>query len=181
MAGVGVPQLTAIQNVLAVTMKHDVPIISDGGIKYSGDIVKALAAGAESVMLGNLFAGTDESPGQTITFQGRRYKIYRGMGSLSAMAKGSADRYFQENVTEPMKLVPEGVEGRVPYRGALAEHIYQLVGGLRSGMGYVGAADVPHLRTQAKFMQVTHAGLLEGHVHDVFVTDEAPNYPLGGT
>ena len=180
-AGVGVPQLTAIHETSRMARKADVMVIADGGIKYSGDIVKALAAGAESVMLGNLFAGTDESPGQTITFQGRRYKIYRGMGSLSAMAKGSADRYFQENVTEPMKLVPEGVEGRVPYRGALAEHIYQLVGGLRSGMGYVGAADVPHLRTQAKFMQVTHAGLLEGHVHDVFVTDEAPNYPLGGT
>jgi IMP dehydrogenase len=180
-AGVGVPQLTAIHDVLATAMKHDVPIISDGGIKYSGDIVKALAAGAESVMLGNLFAGTDESPGQTITFQGRRYKIYRGMGSLSAMAKGSADRYFQENVTEPMKLVPEGVEGRVPYRGALAEHIHQLVGGLRSGMGYVGAADVRYLRTQTRFLRITHAGLRESHVHDVFVTDEAPNYPIGGS
>ena len=179
-AGVGVPQLTAIHNVLATAMKHDVPIISDGGIKYSGDIVKAIAAGAESVMLGNLFAGTDESPGQTITYQGRRYKIYRGMGSLSAMAKGSADRYYQENVTEPMKLVPEGVEGRVPYRGALAEHIHQLVGGLRSGMGYVGAPDIPRLRTQTRFMRITHAGLRESHVHDVFVTDEAPNYPVTG-
>ena len=180
-AGVGVPQLTAIHQVAATTAKHDIPLISDGGIKYSGDIVKALAAGAETTMLGNLFAGTDESPGQTILFQGRRYKLYRGMGSLSAMAKGSADRYFQENVTEPMKLVPEGVEGRVPYRGALAEHINQLVGGLRSGMGYVGAADVQQLRTEARFLRVTFAGLQEGHVHDVFVTEEAPNYPVTGT
>jgi IMP dehydrogenase len=177
-AGVGVPQLTAIHDVLATALKHDIPIISDGGIKYSGDIVKALAAGAESTMLGNLFAGTDESPGQTILFQGRRYKIYRGMGSLSAMAKGSAERYFQENVTEPMKLVPEGVEGRVPYRGALSEHIGQLVGGLRSGMGYVGAPHIAHLRTKTRFLRVTLAGLQEGHVHDVYVTDEAPNYPV---
>jgi IMP dehydrogenase len=175
---VGVPQLTAIHDVQATAIKHDVPIISDGGIKFSGDIVKALAAGAECAMLGNLFAGTDESPGQTILFQGRRYKIYRGMGSLSAMAKGSADRYFQENVTEPMKLVPEGVEGRVPYRGPLSEHIAQLVGGIRSGMGYVGAPDMKHLRTKTRFMRISFAGLQEGHVHDVYVTDEAPNYPI---
>jgi IMP dehydrogenase len=180
-AGVGVPQLTAINEVLATAMKHDVPIISDGGIKFSGDIVKAIAAGAECAMLGNLFAGTDESPGQTILFQGRRYKIYRGMGSVGAMTKGSADRYFQENVTEPMKLVPEGVEGRVPYRGPLSEHVGQLVGGLRSGMGYVGAPNIEHLRTKTRFLRVTVAGLQEGHVHDVYVTDEAPNYPLTTT
>ena len=176
-AGVGVPQLTALQSVLAVASKHGVPLISDGGVKYSGDIVKALAAGAESVMLGNLFAGTDESPGQVILYQGRRYKIYRGMGSLGAMKAGAADRYFQETVEE-MKLVPEGVEGRVPYRGPLAESILQYVGGLRSGMGYVGAADIAALRTQTRFMQITNAGLREGHVHDVIVTEESPNYPV---
>ncbi len=177
-AGVGVPQLTAIQSVLGVAGKHGIPIISDGGIKYSGDIVKALAAGAESVMMGNLFAGTDESPGQVTLYQGRRYKLYRGMGSISAMSIGSADRYFQENVVEDMKLVPEGVEGRVPYRGPLSESIHQYVGGLRSGMGYVGAADIKILRTRTRFLQISVAGLKEGHVHDVFVTEEAPNYPL---
>jgi IMP dehydrogenase len=173
-----VPQLTALQSVLAVTAKHDVPIISDGGIKYSGDIVKAIAAGAESVMLGNLFAGTDESPGQVILYQGRRYKIYRGMGSLGAMKAGSADRYFQDTV-EDMKLVPEGVEGRVPFRGPLAESIFQYVGGLRSGMGYVGAPDIPTLRTRTRFMQISNAGLRESHVHDVMVMEESPNYPIG--
>jgi IMP dehydrogenase len=177
-AGVGVPQLTALQSVLSVTAKHDVPIISDGGIKYSGDIVKAIAAGAESVMLGNLFAGTDESPGQVILYQGRRYKIYRGMGSIGAMKAGSADRYFQDTV-EDMKLVPEGVEGRIPYRGPLAESIFQYVGGLRSGMGYVGAPDIPTLRTRTRFMQITNAGLRESHVHDVMVMEESPNYPIG--
>jgi IMP dehydrogenase len=176
-AGVGVPQLTAIQAVLGSAMKHGVPIISDGGIKYSGDIVKALAAGAESVMLGNLFAGTDESPGQVILYQGRRYKIYRGMGSLGAMKAGSADRYFQDSAVEEMKLVPEGVEGRVPYRGRLAESIFQYVGGLRSGMGYVGAKDIAVLRTQTRFMKISMAGLRESHVHDVIVTEESPNYP----
>ncbi|HEX7929228.1 MAG TPA: IMP dehydrogenase [bacterium] len=177
-AGVGVPQLTALQSVLGATAKHDVPIISDGGIKYSGDIVKALAAGAESVMLGNLFAGTDESPGQVILYQGRRYKIYRGMGSIGAMKAGSADRYFQDTV-EDMKLVPEGVEGRIPYRGPLAESIFQYVGGLRSGMGYVGAPDISTLRTRTRFMQITNAGLRESHVHDVMVMEESPNYPIG--
>jgi IMP dehydrogenase len=177
-AGVGVPQLTAINSVAGVAAKHDVPIISDGGIKYSGDIVKALAAGAESVMLGNLFAGTDESPGQVILYQGRRYKIYRGMGSVGAMREGSADRYFQENVTEDMKAVPEGVEGRVPYRGPLAESIYQYIGGLRSGMGYLGAPDIAHLRTRTRFLEITNASLREGHVHDVLVTEESPNYPI---
>jgi len=176
-AGVGVPQLTAIQAVLGAATKHDVPIISDGGIKYSGDIVKALAAGAESVMLGNLFAGTDESPGQVILYQGRRYKIYRGMGSLGAMKAGAADRYFQDSATEEMKLVPEGVEGRVPYRGLLSESIFQYVGGLRSGMGYVGSKDIAALRTQTRFMKISIAGLRESHVHDVIVTEESPNYP----
>jgi len=176
-AGVGVPQLTAIQAVLGAATKHDVPIVSDGDIKYSGDIVKALAAGAESVMLGNLFAGTDESPGQVILYQGRRYKIYRGMGSLGAMKAGSADRYFQDSAVEEMKLVPEGVEGRVPYRGRLAESIFQYVGGLRAGMGYVGAPDIGVLRTRTRFMKISLAGLRESHVHDVIVTEESPNYP----
>lgn len=180
-AGVGVPQLTAIQSVLSVTAKKDIPIISDGGIKFSGDIVKALAAGAESVMIGSLFAGTDESPGQVTLFQGRRYKVYRGMGSLGAMAKGSADRYFQENVTEEMKLVPEGVEGRVPYRGPLAESVFQYIGGLRSGMGYVGAPDITALRNNTRFVQITVAGLKESHIHDILVTEEAPNYPISNT
>lgn len=176
-SGVGVPQLTAIQAVLGPAMKQDIPIISDGGVKYSGDIVKALAAGAESVMLGNLFAGTDESPGQVILYQGRRYKIYRGMGSLGAMKAGAADRYFQDSATEEMKLVPEGVEGRVPYRGRLAESIFQYVGGLRAGMGYVGSRDIAALRTQTRFMKISVAGLRESHVHDVIVTEESPNYP----
>lgn len=178
-AGVGVPQLTAIHSVLSATVKHGIPIISDGGIKYSGDIVKALAAGADTVMLGNLFAGTDESPGQVILYQGRRYKIYRGMGSLGAMRDGSADRYFQESVTEDMKAVPEGVEGRVPYRGPLAESIYQYIGGLRSGMGYLGACDIQSLRSDTRFMRISNAGLRESHVHDVQVTEEALNYPAG--
>ena len=177
-AGVGVPQLTAIHSVAAVAAKHDIPVISDGGVKFSGDIVKALASGAESVMLGNLLAGTDEAPGQVTLFQGRRYKLYRGMGSLTAMRNGSAERYFQENVVEDMKLVPEGVEGRVPYRGPLAESLYQYVGGLRAGMGYVGAPDITTLRTGSRFLQISAAGLKEGHVHDVLVTEEAPNYPL---
>lgn len=180
-AGVGVPQLTAIHAVAGAAAKHDVPIISDGGVKFSGDIVKAIAAGAESVMMGNLFAGTDESPGQITLYQGRRYKVYRGMGSLGAMRKGSADRYFQENVVEDMKLVPEGVEGRVPYRGPLAESIHQYIGGLRSGMGYVGAPDIKQLRHATRFLQISVAGLREGHVHDVLVTEEAPNYPLTQT
>ncbi|MDH4120274.1 MAG: IMP dehydrogenase [Deltaproteobacteria bacterium] len=177
-AGVGVPQISAILDVLKATAKKGLPIISDGGIKFSGDVVKALAAGAHTTMLGNLFAGTDESPGQTILYQGRRYKIYRGMGSVGAMRQGSADRYFQENVTENIKLVPEGVEGRVPYRGALAEHIHQLTGGLRSGMGYVGAPDIETLRTKSRFIHITPAGLKESHVHDVFITEESPNYPV---
>jgi IMP dehydrogenase len=181
-AGVGVPQLTALHAVYAVTAKHDIPIISDGGIKFSGDIVKALAAGADCVMLGNLFAGTDESPGQVILYQGRRYKIYRGMGSIGALREGSADRYFQDNAdnaTGEMKSVPEGVEGRVPYRGALAESIYQYIGGLRAGMGYLGAPNIAALRSHTRFMRISNAGLREGHVHDVHITEEALNYPVG--
>lgn len=178
-AGVGVPQLTAIHSVYPVASKRRVPIISDGGIKFSGDMVKALAAGADCVMLGNLFAGTDESPGQVILYQGRRYKIYRGMGSQGAMRDGSADRYFQENVTEDMKTVPEGVEGRVPYRGPLAESIFQYIGGIRSGMGYLGVPDIPSLHSEAKFMKISYAGLRESHVHDIQITEEALNYPVG--
>ncbi len=188
--GVGMPQLTAIQAVVSVSRSQEVPVVSDGGIKYSGDIVKALAAGADSVMLGNLFAGTDETPGQVILYKGRRYKKYRGMGSLSAMNQGSRDRYFQEqdkeNVQEQEnsmgvesgKLVPEGVESRVPYRGPLSESIHQCLGGVRAGMGYVGATDIPSLYKRTRFVRMTNYGLRESHVHDVHVIDEAPNYPL---
>ena len=175
-SGVGVPQLTAIANCAKVAERRNIPIISDGGIKYSGDITKALAAGARSVMIGSLFAGTDESPGETILYQGRTYKVYRGMGSIGAMSNGSKDRYGQGDVQEPMKLVPEGIEGQVPYRGSISSNVHQLVGGLRAGMGYLGCRSIDHLRTKARFMQVTSAGLKEGHVHDVFVTKEAPNY-----
>ena len=156
--------------------RRHVPIIADGGIKYSGDITKALAAGASSVMIGSLFAGTEESPGETILYQGRTYKVYRGMGSLGAMKQGSRDRYGQADVEDSMKLVPEGIEGQVPYKGSLSFNIHQLVGGLRSGMGYLGSRDVATLRARARFMQITSAGLKEGHVHDVFITKEAPNY-----
>jgi len=173
-AGVGVPQLTAIRWAYEVAKEYDVPIIADGGIKYSGDIVKALAMGASSVMLGNLLAGTEESPGETVYYQGRAYKVYRGMGSLGAMmSRRSADRYGQEKLE---KFVPEGIEGRVPYRGRLSDVIYQLVGGLRSGMGYVGARDLEELRQKAKFVRITWAGYKESHVHDVQITKEAPNY-----
>lgn len=174
-AGIGVPQITAIANASKAANKHGIPIIADGGIKYSGDIVKALAAGASSVMIGNLFAGTEESPGETIIFQGRSYKVYRGMGSLGAMKEGSSDRYFQENME---KLVPEGIEGRIPYKGSLADTVYQLVGGLRAGMGYVGAANLAELRNKARFIKVTAAGLRENHPHDVIITKEAPNYSV---
>ncbi len=173
-AGVGVPQLTAIRWAYEVAREYDVPIIADGGIKYSGDIVKALAMGASSVMLGNLLAGTEESPGETVYYQGRAYKVYRGMGSLGAMmSRRSADRYGQEKLE---KFVPEGIEGRVPYRGRLSDVIYQLVGGLRSGMGYVGARNLEELRQKAKFVRITWAGYRESHVHDVQITKEAPNY-----
>lgn len=173
-AGVGVPQLSAIMDVARVTIPAGVPLIADGGIKYSGDITKALAAGAQVVMIGSLFAGTEESPGETILFQGRRYKIYRGMGSIDAMRQGSADRYCQQE--EADKLVPEGIVGRVPYRGPLAESVFQLVGGLKAGMGYVGAANLEELRQKAQFVRITQAGLRESHVHDVIITKEAPNY-----
>jgi len=175
-SGVGVPQLTAIASCAKVAERHNIPIISDGGIKYSGDITKALAAGAHSVMIGSLFAGTEESPGETILYQGRTYKLYRGMGSLGAMGEGSKDRYGQADVEERMKLVPEGVEGRVPYKGSLSFNIHQLVGGLRAGMGYIGCQTIGDLRAKARFVQITSAGLKEGHVHDVFITKEAPNY-----
>ncbi|MBF0607261.1 MAG: IMP dehydrogenase [Candidatus Magnetobacterium sp. LHC-1] len=177
-AGVGVPQITAISQTYQVAREHDVPIIADGGIKYSGDVTKALAAGAHVVMIGNLFAGTEESPGETVLYQGRSYKVYRGMGSLGAMAdaQGARDRYMQGDVAETTKLVPEGVEGRVPYRGSLAETVFQLVGGLRSGMGYCGCANLQQLRENARLVQITNAGLRESHVHDVIITKESPNY-----
>jgi IMP dehydrogenase len=175
-SGVGVPQLTAIASCAKTAERRAVPLIADGGIKYSGDISKALAAGASSVMIGSLFAGTEESPGETILYQGRTYKLYRGMGSLGAMKQGSRDRYAQAEVEDSMKLVPEGIEGQVPYKGSLSFNIHQLVGGLRSGMGYVGARDVATLRARARFVRITAAGLKEGHVHDVFITKEAPNY-----
>ncbi len=174
-AGTGVPQITAIKTCYSVAKKYGIPIIADGGIKYSGDITKALAAGAHSVMIGSLFAGTDESPGEIILFQGRSYKVYRGMGSLGAMEQGTKDRYFQAGI-ELSKLVPEGVEGRVPYKGPLSQSINQLIGGLRSGMGYCGCRNLDELRRKAKFIQITSAGLRESHVHDVIITKEAPNY-----
>ncbi|TCT24639.1 inosine-5'-monophosphate dehydrogenase [Melghiribacillus thermohalophilus] len=176
-AGVGVPQITAVYDCAREASKYGVPIIADGGIKYSGDIVKALAAGAHAVMLGSLFAGVSESPGETEIYQGRRFKVYRGMGSVGAMQAGSKDRYFQ-NESEANKLVPEGIEGRVPYKGPLADTIHQLVGGLRSGMGYCGAKDLNVLRKESKFVRITNAGLKESHPHDVQITKEAPNYSV---
>ena len=176
-SGVGMPQITAILNCSKVTRETNVPLIADGGIKFSGDITKALAAGAECVMIGSLFAGTDESPGETILYQGRTFKSYRGMGSLGAMQAGSVDRYSQEQEA-PGKLVPEGIEGRVPYKGPLASMVLQLVGGLRAGMGYCGVSTIPELQTQTRFMKVSDASLRESHVHDVFITKEAPNYQL---
>jgi len=175
-SGIGVPQLTAIANCAKAAERRNIPVISDGGIKFSGDITKALAAGAHSVMIGGLFAGTEESPGETILYQGRTYKVYRGMGSVAAMKDGSKDRYGQADVEESAKLVPEGIEGQIPYRGSLGFNIHQLVGGLRSGMGYLGCRTIQELRTKARFIQITAAGLREGHVHDVFITKEAPNY-----
>lgn len=172
-AGVGVPQITAVAD--AVREAQGVPVISDGGVKYSGDVVKAIAAGAHAVMIGSLFAGTDESPGDMVLYQGRSYKVYRGMGSLGAMKKGSKDRYFQGGSSDD-KLVPEGIEGRVPYRGSLVSILHQLVGGLRSGMGYTGSVDIEKLREDAQFIKITSQGLRESHVHDVIITEEAPNY-----
>jgi len=177
-AGVGVPQITAVTECARVARDFNLPIIADGGIKYSGDVVKALAVGAHSVMVGSLFAGTDESPGETILYQGRSYKVYRGMGSLGAMKEGGRDRYFQGDIEEDVKLVPEGIEGRVPYKGPLSSSVYQLIGGLRAGMGYVGCANLEELREKAKFIRITSAGLKESHVHDVIITKEAPNYQI---
>jgi IMP dehydrogenase len=175
-AGIGVPQATAIMNCKAMANKTGVPLIADGGIKFSGDITKALAAGAHTVMIGSLFAGTDESPGETILFQGRSYKVYRGMGSTEAMQKGSKDRYYQTEQEADDKLVPEGIVGRVPYRGSLRANLHQLVGGLKAGMGYVGCRTIADLREKAHFIKITAAGLRESHVHDVIITKEAPNY-----
>ena len=175
-AGVGVPQMTALKNCVAAAAKHGIPIISDGGIKHSGDLAKAIGAGAHTIMIGSLFAGTDETPGETFLYQGRTYKGYRGMGSIGAMRKGSSDRYFQSEISSQSKLVPEGIEGKVPYRGPLSDVIYQLLGGLRSGMGYVGAATIEELREKARFVRISASGLRESHVHDVIITKEAPNY-----
>ena len=172
-AGIGVPQITAVMDCAECADKHGVKIIADGGIKYSGDITKALAAGASAVMIGSLLAGTQESPGETEIYQGRSFKVYRGMGSLGAMNAGSADRYFQSG---SRKFVPEGVEGRVPYKGPLADTIYQMIGGLRSGMGYCGAANLEELRENAQFVRITNAGLVESHPHDIDITKESPNY-----
>jgi IMP dehydrogenase len=167
-----------VLDAVGVAKRAGVPVISDGGIKFSGDVMKALAAGASCVMIGSLFAGTDEAPGEVVLYQGRSYKTYRGMGSIGAMHDGSSDRYFQSDVAEAGKLVPEGIEGRIPYRGSLTNSIYQLVGGVRSGMGYVGAANLGELRSKARFLRVSPAGLTEGHVHDVIITKEAPNYRI---
>src|SRR5216683_2372710 len=175
-AGVGMPQLSAILDVVAACRKKDVPVIADGGIKFSGDLAKAIAAGADCVMLGSLFAGTDESPGEVFLYQGRTYKSYRGMGSVGAMARGSADRYFQQEVTSALKLVPEGVEGRVPHKGPVANVVHQLIGGLRAAMGYTGNRDIAEMQRNCRFVQITGSGLRESHVHDIAITREAPNY-----
>jgi IMP dehydrogenase len=176
-AGVGVPQLTAIMDAMAVASAHGVPVIADGGIKYSGDLAKALAAGAECAMVGSLLAGTDETPGEVFLYQGRSYKSYRGMGSVGAMSRGSADRYFQQDVGDTLKLVPEGIEGQVAYKGPVANVLHQLAGGLRAAMGYVGAKTIPEFQDKAEFVRITGAGLRESHVHDVAITRESPNYP----
>jgi IMP dehydrogenase len=174
-AGIGVPQITAIYDCATVAREYNIPIIADGGIKYSGEVTKAIAAGASAVMLGSLFAGTEESPGESEIFQGRRYKSYRGMGSIGAMKEGSKDRYFQEDES---KLVPEGIEGRVPYKGPLKDTIHQLIGGLRSGMGYCGTGSIEELKNDTQFVRITGAGLRESHPHDVQITKEAPNYSM---
>jgi len=178
-AGVGVPQITAIHECSRVAHKHGVPVIADGGIKYSGDLPKAVTAGADCIMIGSLFAGTEESPGDTVLYQGRTYKTYRGMGSIGAMKDGSKDRYFQSEVGDDVKLVPEGIEGMVPLRGPLSANIHQLLGGLRSGMGYTGCATIQELQDKGRFIRITGAGLKESHVHDVTITKEAPNYRVG--
>jgi IMP dehydrogenase len=177
-AGVGVPQLTAVLNCRSISNKTGIPLIADGGIKFSGDITKAIGAGAHCVMIGGLFAGTEESPGEKIIFQGRSYKSYRGMGSVEAMKQGSKDRYYQGDETDGDKLVPEGIVGRVPYRGTIAENIFQMVGGLKSGMGYVGCRTIEELREKARFIKISAAGLRESHAHDVIITKEAPNYSI---
>ena len=179
-AGVGVPQLTAIMDAVDVAKQTNTPVIADGGIKYSGDLAKALAAGADCAMVGSLLAGTDETPGEVFLYQGRSYKTYRGMGSVGAMARGSADRYFQQEIKDTLKLVPEGVEGQVPYKGPVANVVHQLVGGLRAAMGYVGAKDLAELHAKAEFVRISGAGLRESHVHDVTITRESPNYPSRG-
>ena len=178
-AGVGVPQLTAIMDAAEVGRANDVPVIADGGIKFSGDLAKAIAAGADSVMIGSLFAGTDESPGEVYLYQGRSFKAYRGMGSVGAMARGSADRYFQSDIKNELKLVPEGIEGQVPYRGPMGAIVHQLAGGLRAAMGYTGAETIREFQGKAQFVRITNAGLRESHVHDVAITRESPNYPTG--
>ena len=178
-AGVGVPQLTAILEAAEAARDQDVPVIADGGIKFSGDVAKAVAAGADSVMIGSLFAGTDESPGEVYLYQGRSFKAYRGMGSGGAMARGSADRYFQSEVRNELKLVPEGIEGQVPYRGPVGAILHQLTGGLRAAMGYTGAGSIREFQERAQFVRITNAGLRESHVHDVAITRESPNYPTG--
>jgi IMP dehydrogenase len=175
-AGVGVPQLTAVLDCVAEARKTGVPVIADGGIKFSGDLAKAIAAGADAAMLGSLFAGTDEAPGEVFLYQGRTYKSYRGMGSVGAMARGSADRYFQQEVSSTLKLVPEGVEGRVPHKGPVGNVVHQLVGGLKAAMGYTGNRTVPEMQKNARFVRITSAGLRESHVHDIAITREAPNY-----
>jgi IMP dehydrogenase len=175
-AGVGMPQFSAVLECAAACHEHGVPAIADGGMRTSGDIVKAIAAGADAVMIGSLLAGTDEAPGEVFLYQGRSYKSYRGMGSIGAMARGSADRYFQQDIKDQLKLVPEGVEGMVPYKGPVAQAIHQLVGGLRAGMGYTGSHDIAELQTKTRFRRVTGAGLRESHVHDVAISREAPNY-----
>jgi len=177
-AGAGMPQLTAVMEVAAVAAEHGVPVIADGGIKYSGDITKALASGADTVMIGGLFAGTEESPGETVLYEGRTYKVHRGMGSIKAMQRGSKARYNQFDVDQAAKLVPEGVEARVPYRGSLAEYVHQLVGGLRAGMGYCGCRTIPELQTKTQFVRISAAGLRESHPHDVTITEEPPNYQI---
>ncbi|MEP4191470.1 MAG: IMP dehydrogenase, partial [Sneathiella sp.] len=178
-AGVGTPQLTAIMDAAEVANKKNIPVIADGGIKTSGDLAKALAGGASCAMIGSLLAGTDESPGEVFLFQGRSFKSYRGMGSLGAMARGSADRYFQEEVSDNLKLVPEGIEGRVPHRGPANAVVHQLVGGLKAAMGYTGSPTIADLQKNASFVRITNAGLKESHVHDVSITREAPNYRQG--
>lgn len=178
-AGVGVPQLSAIMDASEICKKHDIPLIADGGVKFSGDLAKAIAAGADCVMLGSLFAGTEESPGEEILYQGRSYKSYRGMGSVGAMARGSADRYFQQEVQDNLKLVPEGVEGRVPFKGPISGVVHQLVGGLRAAMGYTGCATISQMHKNTEFVQITGAGLKESHVHDITITHETPNYRVG--